>query len=82
MTASQQSAEIERQRDYCKKLCVVLMRYATADELPALVQVLEGFKGQMLQRRYAPGLNDAAYDLYANFHLRHPKVGQTGKEAQ
>jgi len=77
-----QKSETERQRDYCKKLCVVLMRYAVADELPALIQTLETFKGSILQQRYAPGLNDSAYDLYANFHLRGPVVGQAGKETQ
>lgn len=67
-------AQTARQRDYCKKLCVVLMRYATESELQQLVKTLDEFKADMLQRRYSPGLNDAAYDLYANFHLRGPSA--------
>jgi hypothetical protein len=82
MNALQQTAETERQRDYCKKLCKMLTRYAIADELPALVKTLEDFKSTMLQKRYAPGLNDATYDLYANFHLRRVGVTQTSKEVQ
>lgn len=71
LQAKQPSAETERRKDYCKKLCMVIARYATDDELSALVQTLESFKSSVLEGRYAPGLNDAAYDLYTNFHLRH-----------
>ena len=73
------NAKTERQRDYCKKLCSVVAHYLTADELTALVQTLETFKGSILKQRYAPGLNDATYELFANFHLRGPAVGQAGK---
>jgi hypothetical protein len=73
MTAASE-AETARQRDYCKNLCVVLMRYATDSELQELLNTLDAFKARMLQRRYCPGLNDAAYDLYIKFHLRGPST--------
>lgn len=73
--------EHARQAEYCKRLCKVLTRYANADELPALVDMLEAFKTDILTQRHAPGLNDAAYHLYAVFHLGGKPGVQTSGEA-
>lgn len=50
---------------YCTKLAEVIARYLTADEMPEFAANLETFARSITVRRYCPGLNDAAYDLYA-----------------
>lgn len=57
-------------KNYCRKLCAVLTRYLTDDEVGRLLAHMEGVKGDVLANRYDPLLNDAAYALYANYRLR------------
>jgi prophage antirepressor-like protein len=55
---------------YCTKLADTIARYLTAEELPEFAAHLEAFARTITARRYCPGLNDAAYDLYAASQLR------------
>eukprot|EP00456_Euglypha_rotunda_P008421 TRINITY_DN1165_c1_g4_i1.p1 TRINITY_DN1165_c1_g4~~TRINITY_DN1165_c1_g4_i1.p1 ORF type:complete len:430 (-),score=34.16 TRINITY_DN1165_c1_g4_i1:2573-3742(-) len=57
-------------KEYCRKLCTVLTRYLTDDEVGKLLSHMEGVKGDVLASRYDPLLNDAAYALFANYRLR------------
>lgn len=55
---------------YCCQLCKVITRYVTAEEAEELAVMLERFAADVASRRYCPGLNDAAYDLFARFSLQ------------
>lgn len=57
----------ERRKAYCRDLCRVIARYASAEEATELARALENLSANILARRYCPGLNAAAYDVLARY---------------
>jgi hypothetical protein len=55
---------------YCDKLNTTICKYLNAAETEELATALVKFSEGIMARRYAPGLNDAVYDLFARFALK------------
>ncbi|WP_053074203.1 DUF3102 domain-containing protein [Chromobacterium sp. LK1] len=60
----------ERRKQYCRELCRVLLRYASEAETRDLAHQLEDMVADQLASRYSPGLNAAAYDVFARYGLK------------
>ncbi|OQS37620.1 hypothetical protein B0T45_13940 [Chromobacterium haemolyticum] len=60
----------ERRKQYCRELCRVLLRYASEAETRDLALQLEDVVADQLASRYRPGLNAAAYDVFARYGLK------------
>lgn len=60
----------ERRKQYCRELCRVLLRYASEAETRDLTHLLEDVVADQLASRYSPGLNAAAYDVFARYGLK------------
>ena len=59
-----------RRKDYCRELCRTITRYAEDSEITELARALEGVSASILARRYCPGLNAAAYDVFARLGMK------------
>ena len=59
-----------RRKEYCRELCKIIVRYADDTESLELARALEGVSASILARRYCPGLNAAAYDVFAHFGMK------------
>lgn len=59
-----------RRKDYCRELCRMLARYADDAETLELARALEDVSARILARRYCPGLNAAAYDVFARYGMK------------
>jgi hypothetical protein len=57
-------------RAYVEKLNATICRYLTASETEELATTLVNFSDGIVARRYAPGLNDAVYDVFSRFALK------------
>lgn len=55
---------------YVEKLNTTICKYLNATETEELATALVKFSEGIMARRYAPGLNDAVYDLFARFALK------------
>ncbi|UDM15866.1 hypothetical protein [Vogesella sp. XCS3] len=64
------SPQHERRKQYCRELCRVLLRYASETETRDLTHLLEDVVADQLASRYSPGLNAAAYDVFARYGLK------------
>lgn len=62
--------DLERRKQYCRELCRVLLRYASEAETRDLAHQLEDMVADQLASRYSPGLNAAAYDVFARYGLK------------
>lgn len=60
----------ERRKAYCRDLCRVLLRHADGVEAETFIRSVEESIARITSRRYAPGLNAAAYDMYARHMLK------------
>lgn len=60
----------ERRKHYCRELCRMLLRYTNETETRNLVHLLEDVLADQLASRYSPGLNAAAYDVFARYGLK------------
>lgn len=69
-----------RRKDYSRELCRVIARYADEGEALELARALEDVSARILARRYCPGLNAAAYDMFARhgMHAASPCIGLKG----
>lgn len=59
-----------RRKDYTRELCRVIARYADDAETLELARALEDVSARILARRYCPGLNAAAYDVFARYGMK------------
>ena len=59
-----------RRKDYCRELCRMVARYADDAETLELARALEDVLARILARRYCPGLNAAAYEVFARYGMK------------
>lgn len=59
-----------RRKDYCRELCRMVARYADDAETLELARALEDVSARILARRYCPGLNAAAYEVFARYGMK------------
>lgn len=59
-----------RRKDYCRELCRTVARYADDAETLELARALEDVSARILARRYCPGLNAAAYEVFARYGMK------------
>lgn len=64
------NAQFERRKQYCRDLCRALLRYTNDAETLDAARLLEDAVAELLARRYCPGLNAAAYDVFARYGLK------------
>lgn len=64
------AAALARRKDYCRELCRVIARYADEAEITELARALEGASANILARRYCPGLNAAAYEVFRQYGMK------------
>ncbi|MCB1908456.1 MAG: hypothetical protein KDH15_13895 [Rhodocyclaceae bacterium] len=67
--AAPAGATLGKRRFYGLELLKLILRYATDSEVDDLVQAIEDEAREIAERRYAPGLQAARYDLHARFWL-------------
>lgn len=60
----------EKRKAYCVELLKTTLRYVEGDELQATADTLEDLVQAIAERRPAPGLVAARYDLFSRFWLR------------
>lgn len=62
--------DFERRKAYCRDLCRILLRHADGVEAETFIRSVEESIARITARRYVPGLNAAAYDMYARHMLK------------
>ncbi|WP_157654325.1 hypothetical protein [Burkholderia ubonensis] len=63
-------ADRDRAKQYCRELTRTILRYADDLDVIDLTGALEDVKNVILRQRYSPGLNAAAYEVFARHGVK------------